>query len=103
MHEPVDGRGGGHRVFEDGLLLGQWQVGGDQHAATLVPFGQESRPVTVVCKCTWLPDQPIDAVPIVHAVLAAPAQPRHFLPFASPITRPMGMHDDEQGSAFLQS
>jgi len=40
-HEAIDGRDGGHGVFEDLLPLGEGQVGGERDAAAFVAFGQE--------------------------------------------------------------
>jgi len=41
MHQPVDGRDGGHRVFEDAVPLAEDQVATDEHAFALIPFGEE--------------------------------------------------------------
>src|ERR1035437_4580666 len=41
MHEPINCRHGGHRVFEDLLPFREHQVAGDHHAAPLLAFGQE--------------------------------------------------------------
>ena len=41
MDEAVDGGGGGHRVLEDPVPLAEEEVAGDDHAAPLVPLGEE--------------------------------------------------------------
>ena len=41
MDQAVDGRGGGHRVFEDLFPLAEGQVAGEEHAAAFIAFGQE--------------------------------------------------------------
>ncbi len=41
MHQAVDRRRGGHRVFEDRRPLRERQVAGQHHAAALVAFRQE--------------------------------------------------------------
>jgi hypothetical protein len=43
MHQPVDGRGGGHRVFEDAVPLAEDQVAADEHAFALIPFREEGK------------------------------------------------------------
>ena len=41
VDDPVDRGGGGHRVLEDLVPLGEHQVGGDRDAAPLVAFGEQ--------------------------------------------------------------
>jgi len=41
MDQAVDGRGGGHGIFEDGLPLGEWEVAGNHQAAPLIAVGKE--------------------------------------------------------------
>src|SRR5437870_6632127 len=41
VHQPVDGRRRGHRIFENGFPLRERQVARDQDAATLVTLRQE--------------------------------------------------------------
>jgi hypothetical protein len=42
MHDPINSRGGGHRIFEDLIPFGEDQVRGDHHAFALISFGQQS-------------------------------------------------------------
>ena len=37
----IDGSGGGQGIFEDLIPLGEDQIGGDDHTATFVAFGQK--------------------------------------------------------------
>ncbi len=41
MNDSVDGCGGGHGGFEDGVPLGEHQIAGDGHRPTLVALSQE--------------------------------------------------------------
>ena len=41
MDQAVDGRGGGHGIFEYGLPLGEWEVAGNHQAAPLIAVGRE--------------------------------------------------------------
>ena len=41
MHQSIDGRRGGHRIFEDPLPFGKDEIAGQQHAMTLVAMGQQ--------------------------------------------------------------
>ena len=41
VDDPVDRGGGGHRVLEDLVPLGEHQIGGDRDAAPLVAFGEQ--------------------------------------------------------------
>ena len=41
MHQSIDGRRGGHRIFEDSLPFGKDEIAGQQHAMTLVAMGQQ--------------------------------------------------------------
>ena len=41
MDHAINGGGRGQGVFEDLIPLGEDQVGGDDHTAAFVPFGQE--------------------------------------------------------------
>src|SRR6266852_2291227 len=43
VDDPVDGRGGGHGVFEDLVPFGEDQVGGNDYAAAFVAFGQQRK------------------------------------------------------------
>ena len=43
MHPPVDGRGGGHRVFEDTVPLAEDEVAADQYTFALVAFSEEGK------------------------------------------------------------
>ena len=43
MHHSVDRRRGGEGILEDLIPLGEDEVGGDDHAAPFVPFGQKSK------------------------------------------------------------
>lgn len=41
MHHAVNGGGGGHRILEDLIPLGEHDVGRDHDAPALVPLGQQ--------------------------------------------------------------
>ena len=43
MHQPVDGRGGGHRVLEDAVPLAEDEVAADQYAFALIAFSEEGK------------------------------------------------------------
>ena len=75
------------------LPLGPEVVGQAEAAA-----GEQLRPVAVVGERPRLADQPVDDVPVVDAVLAAPAQPRQLLdpllavPDLDPLGSEPGLH-----------
>jgi hypothetical protein len=43
MHQPVDGRGGGHKVFEDAVPLAETRLLLKSHTFALVAFSEEGK------------------------------------------------------------
>ena len=43
MDQPIDGSGGGHGIFEDGVPFRKRQVASNQDAAALVAMGQQGK------------------------------------------------------------